>query len=96
MLNDDAKMVIEFIDGCRGTLMIKDDLHIKMEFMYSALHKVETAIKMLPNGEELYLELEDAVIDTINLAKDTYFEYGDNFAQVRESRFFRKVNEEVS
>lgn len=96
MLNDDAKMVIEFIDGCRRTLMIKDDLHIKMKFMYSVLHKVETAIKTLPNGEELYLELEDAVIDTINLAKDTYFEYGDNFAQVRESRFFRKVNEEVS
>lgn len=96
MLDDDAKMVIEFIDGCRGNLMIKDDLHIKMEFMYSVLHKVEIAIKTLPNGEKLYLELEDAVIDTINLAKDTYFEYGDNFAQVRESRFFRKVNEEVS
>ena len=95
MLNDDAKMVIEFIDMCRGNLMIKDDLHIKMESLYKLLHKLEDTFETLPEGKNLYLELEDTVIETINLAKDIYFEYGDNFGQVRSDRFFKRVNEEV-
>lgn len=93
MLSDDAKMVIEFIDECRGTLMIKDDLHIKMESMYDILHKAEEAFEILPEGKSLYIELEDLVVKTLNAAKEIYFEYGENYGGVRDNRFWRKTKE---
>ncbi|MEG9320437.1 hypothetical protein [Fusobacterium varium] len=96
MLSDDAKLVMDFIEECRNQLALKDDFHFKNEEMHKVLWKVREFLGRFTDGDELYLELEDIVISTVNLAKDTYFEYGDNFAQVRSNRFFRRVNEEVS
>lgn len=93
MLSDDAKMVMEFLEECRNQLALKDDFHFKKEEMYKTLWKVEEFLSKFSEGKELYLELEDVVTATVELAKDTYFEYGDNFAQVRSNRFWRKAKE---
>lgn len=95
MLSDDAKLVVDFLEECRNTLSLQDDFHFKQEEMSRTLQKVGELLSQTPKGRELFIELEDIVMTTLDLAKDTYFEYGDNFAQVRSNNFFKSVNKEV-
>ncbi|MFR4478214.1 MAG: hypothetical protein ACLUBL_03610 [Fusobacterium sp.] len=93
MLSEDAKLVIDFMEECRSQLNIKDELHYKLEDMYSTLYHLQDLLKDDKEKTEVFLKLETLVIETLNLTKDTYFEYGDNFAQVRESKFFKCIKE---
>lgn len=95
MLSDDAKIVIEFLDECRNQLALKDPLHEKLEAMYSSLYQLEYLLRGDKDKMKVFLELETLVVETLNLTKDTYFEYGDNFAQVRESRFWKRMKQEA-
>lgn len=87
MLSDDAKLVIDFLEECRTQLTIKDELHSKTEEMYSTLYLLQDMLKGDEEKSKVFLKLETLIIETLNLTKDTYFEYGDNFAQVRETNF---------
>ena len=93
MLSEDAKLVIDFVEECRSQGAIKDELYTKVEEMYSALYQLEDLIKGNKEQTEVFLKLETLLIEVLNLTKDTYFEYGDNFAQVRESKFFKCIKE---
>lgn len=93
MLSEDAKLVIDFVEDCRSQGTIKDELYTKVEEMYSALYQLEDLIKGNKEQTEVFLKLETLLIEVLNLTKDTYFEYGDNFAQVRESKFFKCIKE---
>lgn len=93
MLSEDAKLVIDFVEECRSQGTIKDELYTKVEEMYSALYQLEDLIKGNKEQTEVFLKLETLLIEVLNLTKDTYFEYGDNFAQVRESKFFNNLKE---
>lgn len=93
MLSEDAKLVIDFVEECRSQGAIKDELYTKVEEMYSALYQLEDLIKGNKEQTEVFLKLETLLIEVLNLTKDTYFEYGDNFAQVRESKFFNNLKE---
>ncbi|WP_294655540.1 hypothetical protein [uncultured Fusobacterium sp.] len=93
MLSEDAKLVIDFMEECRSQGTIKDELYTKVEEMYSALYQLEDLIKGNKEQTEVFLKLETLLIEVLNLTKDTYFEYGDNFAQVRESKFFKCIKE---
>lgn len=93
MLSEDAKLVIDFVEECRSQGTIKDELYTKVEEMYSALYQLEDLIKGNKEQTEVFLKLETLLIEVLNLTKDTYFEYGDNFAQVRESKFFKCIKE---
>lgn len=87
MLSDDAKLVIDFLEECRTQLTIKDELHSKTEEMYSTLYLLQDMLKGDEEKSNVFIKLETLIIETLNLTKDTYFEYGDNFAQVRETNF---------
>lgn len=87
MLSDDAKLVIDFLEECRTQLTIKDELHSKTEEMYSTLYLLQDMLKGDEEKSKVFIKLETLIIETLNLTKDTYFEYGDNFAQVRETNF---------
>lgn len=93
MLSEDAKLVIDFVEECRSQGAIKDELYTKVEEMYSALYQLEDLIKGNKEQTEVFLKLETLLIEALNLTKDTYFEYGDNFAQVRESKIFNNLKE---
>lgn len=93
MLNDDAKMVINFLEECRTQLTIKDELHSKTEEMYSTLYLLQDMIKGDEVKSKTFIKLESLINDVLTLTKDTYFEYGDNFAQVRENNFINNLQE---
>ena len=42
--------------------------------------------------KKLFTEFEDLVYQTINKAKETYFEYGENYSFVSENNFMKKLN----
>lgn len=93
MLSEDAKLVIDFVEECRSQLTIKDELHYKLEDMYSTLYHLQDLLKDDEEKTKVFLKLETLIIETLNLTKDTYFEYGDNFAQVRETNFVKCIKE---
>lgn len=93
MLSEDAKLVIDFVEECRSQLTLKDELHYKLEDMYSTLYHLQDLLKDDKEKTKVFLKLETLIIETLNLTKDTYFEYGDNFAQVRENNFVKCIKE---
>ena len=95
MLSVKAKIVLDFIEECRSRLMIKDEYHEVSEKMYSKLYEIEGFLKTTDEGKKLFTEFEDLVHQTINKAKKTYFEYGENYSTVSENNFMEKLNEEV-
>ena len=95
MLSENAKLVIDFIEECRCQLMMKDDYHNTVENMYTKLYQVQDLLKTTEEGKKLFDELEELIMDTITLAKETYFEYGENFNGINENRFFKFKHKEA-
>ena len=95
MLSNEAKIVLDFIEECRSQLMMKDEFHQVSEKMFSKLYEIEGFLKTTDEGKKLFTEFEDLVFQTINKAKETYFEYGENYSTVSENNFMEKLNEEV-
>ena len=95
MLSSQAKIVLDFIEECRSQLMMKDEYHEVSEKMYSKLYEIEGFLKTTDEGKKLFTEFEDLVYQTINKAKETYFEYGENYSFVSENKFMKKLNEEA-
>lgn len=91
MLTDDAKLVLNFIEECRTQGNIKDELFYKLEEMYSALYQIQDFLIKDKEKMRTFIKLEDAIVMALDLTKDIYFEYGDNFAQVREKDFFMSI-----
>lgn len=94
MLNKTSKGVICFIEECRAQGMIKDELHLKQEELYQGLFELEEVLKNIGKSE-LYLKVESLIADTINLSKNTYFEYGENFESTQTSNFIDEIQEAV-
>lgn len=95
MLSNEAKIVLDFIEECRSQLMMKDEFHQVSEEMFSKLYEIEGFLKTTDEGKKLFTEFEDLVFQTINKAKETYFEYGENYSIVSENNFMKKLNEEA-
>ena len=95
MLSNEAKIVLDFIEECRSQLMMKDEFHQVSEKMFSKLYEIEEFLKTTDEGKKLFTEFEDLVFQTINKAKETYFEYGENYSTVSENNFMEKLNEEA-
>lgn len=91
MLSEDSRGVIEFIDECRAQGMIKDELYLKQEEMWKALSDLEQIMKKSDKGIKLFLELETLICETLNLTKNTYFEYGENYESTQMNKFISKV-----
>ena len=95
MLSEKASLVLDFIEECRNKLMIKDDYHNTVENMYTKLYQVQDLLKTTEEGKKLFNELQELIMDTITLAKETYFEYGENFNGINENRFFKFKHKEA-
>lgn len=95
MLSEQSRGVIEFIDECRAQGMIKDELYLKEEEMWRTLSDLEAVMKRSPEDRELYCKLETLIAETINLTKDIYFEYGENFESTQMNKLIAKVNKEA-
>lgn len=86
MLSKNEKVVIGFIRECRNQLMNKDELHMKREAMHSKLAEFENLVKNSPALNEIFVELEGLVIDTLYLTEETFFEYGSCHSMVVENQ----------
>lgn len=95
MLSEQSRGVIEFIDECRAQGMIKDELYLKQEEMWRAISDLEEVMRRSPEDRELYCKLETLIAETINLTKDIYFEYGENFESTQMNKLIAKVNKEA-
>lgn len=91
MITDDEKMILEFLYECRSHRMIQDELFKKEEAMFSLLHKVENIMSSSKENKKLYTELESSILDVLDIAKETYFEYGSHCEAVSEKNFFSKI-----
>lgn len=95
MLSENAKLVIDFIEECRCQLMMKDELHEKQEEMYKALYEIEDILKENEKGRKIFVELESLIVRTLDLTKDVYFEYGENYSGACDNQVFKKYKEAV-
>ena len=95
MLTENAKLVIEFVEECRSQLMVKDELHETQEEMYKTLYRAEEILKQSEEGKQLFLSLEGLVARTLDLTKDVYFEYGENYSESSRNQMFKKYEEAV-
>ena len=94
MLSDE-KLILDFIEECRSHQMIKDDYHEVSEKMLTKLYQIEDVLKTTDEGRKLFTEFEDLVFQTIDKAKETYFEYGENYLSVAENKFMTKLSKEA-
>ena len=95
MLTENAKLVIEFVEECRSQLMVKDELHETQEEMYKTLDRTEEILKQSEEGKQLFLSLESLVARTLDLTKDVYFEYGENYSESSRNQMLKKYKEAV-
>lgn len=95
MLTENAKLVIEFVEECRSQLMVKDELHETQEEMYKTLYKIEDILKENEKGRKVFVELESLIIRTLDLTKDVYFEYGENYSEACDNQMLKKYKEAV-
>lgn len=95
MLSENAKLVIDFIEECRCQLMMKDELHEKQEEMYKALYEIEDILKENEKGRKVFIELESLIARTLDLTKDVYFEYGENFNGACDNQMLKRYKEAV-
>lgn len=95
MLTENAKLVIEFVEECRSQLMVKDELHETQEEMYKTLYRAEEILKQSEEGKQLFLSLESLVARTLDLTKDVYFEYGENYSETSRNQMLKKYKEAV-
>lgn len=95
MLTENAKLVIEFVEECRSQLMVKDELHETQEEMYKTLYRAEEILKQSEEGKQLFLSLESLVARTLDLTKDVYFEYGENYSESSRNQMLKKYKEAV-
>ncbi len=95
MLTENAKLVIEFVEECRSQLMVKDELHETQEEMYKTLYRTEEILKQSEEGKQLFLSLESLVARTLDLTKDVYFEYGENYSESSRNQMLKKYKEAV-
>lgn len=95
MLSKNLKVVIDFIEECRGQKMMQDELFLKSEEMWAAIFQPEKVMRRTTEDRKLFLKLETLIAETINLTKETYFEYGENFEATQMSRIIEKVKEEA-
>lgn len=95
MLTENAKLVIEFVEECRSQLMVKDELHETQEEMYKTLYRAEEILKQSEEGKQLFTSLESLVARTLDLTKDVYFEYGENYSESSRNQMLKKYKEAV-
>lgn len=95
MLTENAKLVIDFIEECRIQMTLKDELFKKQEEMYKRFYKLEDFLKGNKEGEKIFSELGEFISETLSLTKDVYFEYGENFSEINNSKMLRKYKEAV-
>lgn len=95
MLSENAKLVIDFIEECRHRLMMKDELHEKQEEMYTTLYKAEEILKKSEEGKKIFFELESLISRTLDLTKDVYFEYGENYSGACDNQVLKRYKEAV-
>ncbi len=86
MLSKESENVLKFIAECRGNRMLEDNLFKTEEKMYSNLYKVEEMLSKFPTGNDLFIELEQSIFDTLAEMRETYFEYGVHYGTVVESQ----------
>lgn len=91
MLSQEEKIAVKFVESCRNHLMMKDDLMEVENKMFSLLEEVSKKLKLIENGEPLQTEFEKALYDTLNLTKEIYFEFGNHYGGVFESRYYDGV-----
>ncbi|WP_317368896.1 hypothetical protein [uncultured Tyzzerella sp.] len=95
MLTENAKLVIEFVEECRSQLMVKDELHETQEEMYKTLYRAEEILKQSEEGKKLFTSLESLVARTLDLTKDVYFEYGENYSGACDNQMLKRYKEAV-
>jgi hypothetical protein len=76
MLDDTSKEILEFIQTCYDNRCHKDEVFEKTEEVMRELHKVKELLKGIENGNERSEALENAVLGSLQVVKEKYFEYG--------------------
>lgn len=92
MLSEDAKLVVEFVEECRIQGTIKDELYNKLEDMYSVFYHLEDLAKE-SKEKEMFSQLGSLIFDVLKITKETYFSYGENYAQVQADKLLKKLKE---